>query len=69
MYVIEVEGKYYVEKVIIGTDDSSTADVGITEDIDYALLFDGVDGLFVLGFLQSCDGEVSFRYVEVELDG
>lgn len=69
MYVIEVEGKYYVEKVIIGTDDSSSAFVGISEDIDDALLFNGVDGLFVTLFLQSCDGEVRFRYVEVEVDG
>ena len=69
MYVIEVEDKYYVEKVIIGEDDSSSAFVGITEDIDYALLFDGVDGLFVTYFLQSCDEEVRFRYVEVKVDG
>lgn len=69
MFVIEVEDKYYVEKIVIGTDDSSTAHVGITEDIDYALLFDGADGWFVMKFLQSCDGEVSFRYVEVEVDG
>ena len=69
MYVIEVEDKYYVEKIIIGTDDSRTADVGITEDIDHALLFDGTDGLFVLGFLQSCEESVKFRYVEVQVDG
>lgn len=69
MYVIEVEGKYYVDKVVIGTEDSCTAFVGITENIDYAILFDGVDGLFVLGFLQRCDKGVSFRYLEVECDG
>lgn len=69
MYVIEVEGKYYVEKIIIGKDDSSSAFVGISEDIDYAILFDGVDGLFVKWFLQSCDGDVRFRYVEVVVDG
>lgn len=69
MYAIEVEDKYYVGKVIIGTDDSRTADVGISEDIDDALLFDGIEGLFVMWFLQRCDGDVKFRYVQVEYDG
>lgn len=69
MYVIEVEDKYYVGKVIIGTEDTRTADVGITEDIDDALLFDGAEGWHIFKFLQSCDDSVNFRYVEVEVDG
>lgn len=69
MYVIEVEDKYYVAKVIIGTDDSREAFVGISEDIDDAILFDGIEGLFVMEFLKRCDGYVKFRYVEVEVDG
>ena len=69
MFAIKVEDKYYVAQVIIGTDDNRTAVVGISEDIDNAILFDHVEGLFVLYFLQHCDGDVRFRYVQVEYDG
>lgn len=69
MYVIEVEDKYYVEQVIIGSVDNKTADVVLSEDIDYAHLFDGVDGVFVMYFLQCCEGNTKFRYVQVEYDG
>lgn len=66
MYAIKVEDKYYVEKVIIGTDDEGRgAFVGISEDIDDALLFDELDGWFVIMFLRSCDGDADFKYVEV----
>ena len=65
MFAIKVEDKYYVSKVIIGTDDSNTAIVEISEDIDDALLFDELDGWFVIMFLRSCDENVDFKYVEV----
>ena len=69
MYVIKVEDKYYVAKVFIGTDDSYTADVAISEDIDDALIFNGADGWHVMKFLKSCDGDTDFQYVKVEYDG
>lgn len=65
MYAIKVEDKYYVSKVIIGNEDSTTAHIEISEDVDDALLFNELDGWFVIMFLRSCDGDVDFKYVEV----